>query len=33
MTETRSVDVPAVVVALVGERDLDTPGWPGRDAA
>jgi hypothetical protein len=33
MTETRSVDVPAVVVALVGERDLDPPGWPGRDAA
>jgi hypothetical protein len=33
MTETRSVDVPAVVVALVGERDLDKPGWPGRDAA
>jgi hypothetical protein len=28
-----SVDVPAVVVALVGERDLDRPGWPGRDAA
>jgi hypothetical protein len=33
MTETRRVDVPAVVVALVGERDLDKPGWPGRDAA
>ena len=33
MTETRSADVPAVVVALVGERDIDSPGWPGRDAA
>ena len=25
-----SVEVPAVVVALVGERDVDRPGWPGR---
>jgi hypothetical protein len=33
MTETRSVDVPAVVVALVAERDVDRPGWPGSDAA
>jgi hypothetical protein len=33
MTEARSVDVPAVVVALVGERDVARPGWHGRDAA
>jgi hypothetical protein len=32
-TQAWSVDVPAVVVTLVGERDLDKPGWPGRDAA
>ena len=32
-TQAWSVDVPAVVVALVGERDLERPGWPGRDAA
>jgi len=32
-TQAWSVEVPAVVVALVGERELDKPGWPGRDAA
>ena len=32
-TQARSVEVPTVVVALVGERNLDQPGWPGRDAA
>jgi hypothetical protein len=32
-TQAWSVEVPAIVVALVGERDLDKPGWPGRDAA
>jgi hypothetical protein len=32
-TQAWSVEVPAVVVALVGERDVDGPGWPGRDAA
>ena len=31
--QTWSVEVPAVVAALVGERDVDKPGWPGRDAA
>jgi len=32
-TEARSADVPAAVVALVRERDVEKPGWPGRDAA
>jgi hypothetical protein len=32
-TQAWNVEVPAVVVALVGERDVDRPGWPGRDAA
>ena len=32
-TQACSAEVPAVVLALVGERDVDKPGWPGRDAA
>lgn len=32
-TQAWGVEVPAVVVAVVGERDADRPGWPGRDAA
>ena len=32
-TQAWSVEVPAVVVAVVDERDVDRPGWPGRDAA
>src|SRR5919199_3520624 len=32
-TQAWSIEVPAVVVAVVDERYVDRPGWPGRDAA
>jgi hypothetical protein len=32
-TEAPSADVPAAVVALTRERDVERPGWPDTDAA